>query len=155
MIDVPAVSCDDSSFVFSGWVDRSTGEYIAPDETTVELEGNGAVFEALWKNAELSDPEARHYSIESVPVNTQAELTFSIANNGTENLRNLKVECTGDDGLSVLKGNGIIREVKAGESVAVQGLKIVGTATGEHMIHVSLTDRDGDIWEADFSVNIV
>ncbi|MBO8435741.1 MAG: hypothetical protein IAA97_02015 [Spirochaetes bacterium] len=155
LIDVPALTEEDDSFVFAGWVDRSTGEYIAPDETEFELEGNGAVFEALWKNAELSDLEAKHYAIDSLPVNTQVDLTFVIANNGTENLKNVKIECTGDESLSVLSGNGSVRMVGAGDSVTLTGLRVVGTEAGEHMLHISATDRDGDSWSTDFTVTVV
>ncbi len=154
IIDVPALANDDDSFVFAGWVDPSTGEYIAPDETTFELEGNGAEFEALWKNAELSDLEARHYSIDALPVNTQADLTFVISNNGTEDLKNVEIECTGEDGLTVLSGNGVIRSVGAGDSVTVQGLKVVGKEAGDYMLHITATDRDGDVWSADFTVTV-
>ncbi len=154
LIDVPALSEADDSYVFAGWVDKSTGEYIAPDETEIELEGNGAVFEALWKNAELSDLSSKHYTIDALPVNTQADLTFVVANNGTEDLKNVEVSCTGDDGLRILQGNGTIRSVAAGDSVTVTGLRVVGTAEGEHMLTVSLTDRDGDTWSADFTVTV-
>ena len=154
IIDVPALSEPDDSYVFAGWVDRSTGEYIAPDETETELEGNGAVFEALWKNAELSDLECRHYDTAAIPVNTQADLTFVISNNGTEDLRNVEIECTGDDGLTVLSGNGTLRSVGAGDSVTIQGLRVVGTTAGDHMLHIAAVDRDGDTWSADFTVTI-
>ena len=154
-IAVPEITEPDDSYVFAGWVDRSTGEYIAPDETTVELEGNGAVFEALWKNAEISELESKHYDISALPVNTQTDLSFVVTNNGTEDLKNIKVECTSEDGLSVLSGNGSIRSIPAGESVVVQGLKVVGTEPGDYMINISLTDRDDDVWSGDFSVTIV
>ena len=154
-IAVPEISEPDDSYVFAGWVDRSTGEYIAPDETEVTLEGNGAVFEALWKNAGLSDLKARHYDISAIPVNTQADLTFTIANSGTEDLRNLSISCTGDDGLKVLSGNGSVRFVGAGDDVSIRGLRIVGTEKGDHMLRISAEDRDGDIWSADFTVTIV
>lgn len=154
-IDVPSLGEVDDSYIFAGWVDRSTGEYIAPDETTVELEGNGAVFEALWKNAEISELESKHYDIGALPVNTQTDLSFVVTNNGTEDLKNIKVECTSEDGLSVLSGNGSIRSIPAGESVVVQGLKVVGTEPGDYMINISLTDRDDDVWSGDFPVTIV
>ena len=155
IIDVPSLGEVDDSYIFAGWVDRSTGEYIAPDETTVELEGNGAVFEALWKNAEISELESKHYDISALPVNTQTDLSFVVTNNGTEDLKNIKVECTSEDGLSVLSGNGSIRSIPAGESVVVQGLKVVGTEPGDYMINISLTDRDDDVWSGDFPVTIV
>ncbi len=154
-ISVPVLTEPDVSYVFAGWVDKSTGEYIAPDETDFVLEGNGAVFEALWKNAELSDLEATHYDIAAIPVNTQADLSFVISNKGTEDLRNVKIETTGDDGLTVLKGNGTVRIVDGGSSVTVQGVKVVGTVAGDHMLHISAIDRDGDEWSADFTVTIV
>ena len=154
-VSVPVLTEPDDSYVVAGWVDKSTGEYIAPDETDFVLEGNGAVFEALWKNAELSDLEARHYDIAAIPVNTQADLSFVISNKGTEDLRNVKIETTGDDGLTVLKGNGTVRIVDGGSSVTVQGVKVVGTVAGDHMLHISAIDRDGDEWSADFTVTIV
>ena len=154
-IAVPAVNPSDDSMVFAGWVDRTTGEYIAPDDTEVVLEGNGAIFEALWKNAEISDLEPRHYDAAAIPVNTQADLTFTLTNGGTEDLRALDIECTGDEGLTVLRGNGTIRSVDAGDSVTVQGIRIVGTAAGDHVLSITATDRDGDTWSADFTVTIV
>ena len=154
-VAVPARQEPDSSFVFAGWVDRSTGDYIAPDETEVTLEGNGAAYEALWKNAEISDLEPRHYDAAAIPVNTQADLTFTLTNGGTEDLRALDIECTGDEGLTVLRGNGTIRSVDAGDSVTVQGIRIVGTAAGDHVLSITATDRDGDAWSADFTVTIV
>ena len=154
-IAVPEITEPDDSYVFAGWVDRSTGEYIAPDETEVTLEGNGAVFEALWKNAEISDLKARHYDISAIPVNTQADLTFTIANKGTEDLRNLSISCTGSDGLKVLNGNGSVRFIEAGDDVSIRGLRVVGTEAGDYMLHIAAEDRDGDIWSADFTVTIV
>ena len=155
VVDVPALTEPDDSYIFAGWVDKSTGDYIAPDETTVELEGNGAVYEALWKNAELSNLEAKHYDVAAIPVNTQAELSFDITNKGTEDLKNVDIETTSEDGLTVLRGNGTIRSVDAGDTVTVSGLKVVGTEPGDYMLHITATDRDGDIWEADFTVTVV
>ena len=155
VVDVPALTEPDDSYVFAGWVDKSTGDYIAPDETTVELEGNGAVYEALWKNAELSNLEAKHYDVAAIPVNTQAELSFDITNKGTEDLKNVDIETTSEDGLTVLRGNGTIRSVDAGDTVTVSGLKVVGTEPGDYMLLITATDRDGDIWEADFTVTVV
>ncbi len=155
VVDVPALTEPDDSYIFAGWVDKSTGDYIAPDETTVELEGNGAVYEALWKNAELSNLEAKHYDVAAIPVNTQAELSFDITNKGTEDLKNVDIETTSEDGLTVLRGNGTIRSVDAGDTVTVSGLKVVGTEPGDYMLHITATDRDGDVWEADFTVTVV
>ena len=155
VVDVPALTEPDDSYVFAGWVDKSTGDYIAPDETTVELEGNGAVYEALWKNAELSNLEAKHYDVAAIPVNTQAELSFDITNKGTEDLKNVDIETTSEDGLTVLRGNGTIRSVDAGDTVTVSGLKVVGTEPGDYMLHITATDRDDDVWEADFTVTVV
>ena len=90
----------------------------------------------------------------AIPVNTQADLTFVISNNGTEDLRNVEIECTGDDGLTVLSGNGTLRSVGAGDSVTIQGLRVVGTTAGDHMLHIAAVDRDGDTWSADFTVTI-
>ena len=154
-IAVPSLTAPDGSYVFAGWVDRSTGEYIAPDETEVVLEGNGAYFEALWKNAQLVDAKARHYSIDAIPAGTQADISFTIENNGTEDIRDAEVVCSGSDGLSVLRTNGSIRRIGADSSVAVQGVRVVATEPGSYTLHATLTDRDGDVWSADFPVTMV
>ena len=88
-------------------------------------------------------------------MNTQADLTFTIANKGTEDLRNLSISCTGSDGLKVLNGNGSVRFVEAGDDVSIRGLRVVGTEAGDYMLHIAAEDRDGDIWSADFTVTIV
>ena len=154
-IAVPALSEPDDSYVFAGWVDRTTGDYIAPDETEVTLEGNGAVYEALWKMAELSGLEARHYDIAAIPVNTQADLSFTLSNKGTEDLRNVEITAEGEDGLTVLNGNGTIRGVDGGEDVTVTGLRVVATEPGNYMLHITAADRDGDAWSADFPITAV
>ena len=62
-----------AGYVFTGWVDSATGEYIAPDETEYTLEGNGASFTALWKKVDFSDASATPYDISALPAGTRHE----------------------------------------------------------------------------------
>lgn len=153
-VSVPVLSAPDESYVFSGWVDKTTGEYIAPDDETVTLEGNGARFEALWKKIEIKDLSSRHYDTASLPLNTQVSLQFVLSNSGTEDLRNIEIECIGDDGLQVLSGSGRISFLGDGNDVTLTGLKAVGTSSGTHTLDITATDRDGDTWSSSFDVTV-
>ena len=152
-VAVPQLTAPDSSYVFAGWEDESTGVYLAPDDTEYALEGNGAVFKALWKKVDISALEGKHYDASALPVNTQAELSFTVSNAGTEDLRSLSVDIEGSDGLTVLTGSGRISFIRDGSSITMTGLKVVATESGEHAITVTITDRDGDVWEKSFTVS--
>ena len=154
-VAVPVLSAPDDSYIFAGWVDRSTGEYIAPEDTETTLEGNGAVFEALWKKAEITALDSKHYDLASIPMNTQIDLTFMLSNIGTEDLRGLTIECTGDEGLKVLNGNGSVSFLGDGNDVMLRGLRAVGTESGNHTLTITVTDRDGDTWSSSFDVTVV
>ena len=152
-IAIPELSAPDDTYVFAGWVDESTGVYLAPDDEQYVLEGNGAMFTALWKKVEISGLEGKLYDVSSLPVDTQAELSFVVSNAGTEDLRSLSIEVTGDEGLKVLTGNGKLSFLHDGSSMTMTGLKVVATENGEHTVSVTITDRDGDSWSSDFTVN--
>lgn len=152
-IAVPQLTAPDDTYVFAGWADESTGVYLAPYDEEYVLEGNGAVFKALWKKIDVSDLAGKHYDVNALPVNTQAELSFALSNAGTEDLRSLSIEVTGSEGLSVLTGNGKLSYLSDGSSITMTGLKVVATEAGEHTLTVTITDRDGDSWSSDFTVN--
>ena len=152
-VDVPAVTAPDDSYIFTGWVDKTTGEYIAPDETSYELEGNGAAFTALWKKVDFQNLTSRHYDTEALPVGTQVDLSFEIANSGSEDIRNAAIEVeSSDPGLTVLNGEGNVRFIAAGRTLTMNGLRVAATEPGTYTINVSLTDRDDDVWTGSFSV---
>ena len=152
-IDVPAVTAPDDSYIFTGWVDKTTGEYIAPDETSYELEGNGAAFTALWKKVDFQNLTSKHYDTEALPVGTQVDLSFEIANSGSENIRNAVIEVeSSDPGLTVLNGEGNVGFIAPGRTLTMNGLRVAATEPGTYTINVSLTDRDDDVWTGSFSV---
>ena len=152
-ITLPVLTAPDESYVFAGWEDESTGTYLAPDDEEYVLEGNGAVFKALWKKVEAADMSAAHYDMTSLPVNTQEELEFTLTNSGTEDLRSLLIEVTGSDGLTVLTGSGKVSFLKEGSSLTMTGLRVVATEAGEHTLTVTVTDRDSDSWTTEFTVS--
>ena len=88
-------------------------------------------------------------------MNTQIDLTFMLSNIGTEDLRGLTIECTGDEGLKVLNGNGSISFLGDGNDVTLRGLRAVGTESGNHTLTITVTDRDGDTWSSSFDVTVV
>ena len=152
-VTIPVLSAPDESYVFAGWVDETTGEYLAPFDEEYELEGNGAIFTALWKRVEVNDLKGTHYDTSALPVNTQEELEFTLTNSGTEDLRSLSIEVTGSEGLSVLTGRGKVSFLNDGSSLNMTGLRVVATDAGDHTLTVTVTDRDGDVWTSDFTVS--
>ena len=153
IVEVPALTAPDESYVFTGWVDSATGEYIAPDETEYTLEGNGASFTALWKKVDFSDASATPYDISALPAGTQAELSFDITNSGTEAVRNAAIEVTSSSPeLKVLNGEGRVRFIAPERTLTMQGLKVVATEPGTYDLNVTLTDRDDDVWTMNYSV---
>ena len=152
-IDVPQLAVPDESYVFTGWVDKTTGEYIAPDEDSYVLEGNGAAFTALWKKVDFQNLSSRHYDIEALPVDTQVDLSFDIANSGTEDIRNAEIRVVSEDpGFTVLNGDGHVRFIAAGRTLTMNGLRVVATEPGTYTLTASIADRDGDVWTGSFTV---
>lgn len=152
-IDVPQLAAPDESYVFTGWVDKTTGEYIAPDEDSYVLEGNGAAFTALWKKVDFQNLSSRHYDIEALPVDTQVGLSFDIANSGTEDIRNAEIRVVSEDpGFTVLNGDGHVRFIAAGRTLTMNGLRVVATEPGTYTLTASIADRDGDVWTGSFTV---
>ena len=152
-IDVPQLAAPDESYVFTGWVDKTTGEYIAPDEDSYVLEGNGAAFTALWKKVDFQNLSSRHYDIEALPVDTQVDLSFDIANSGTEDIRNAEISVVSEDpGFTVLNGDGHVRFIAAGRTLTMNGLRVVATEPGTYTLTASIADRDGDVWTGSFTV---
>ena len=152
-IDVPQLAAPDESYVFTGWVDKTTGEYIAPDDTSYELEGNGASFTALWKKVDFQNLSSRHYDPEALPVATQVDLSFDIANSGTEDIRNAEISVVSEDtGLTVLNGEGHVGFIAAGRTLTMNGLRVVATEPGTYTLSASIEDRDGDVWTGSFTV---
>lgn len=152
-IDVPQLAAPDESYVFTGWVDKTTGEYIAPDEDSYVLEGNGAAFTALWKKVDFQNLSSRHYDIEALPVDTQVGLSFDIANSGTEDIRNAEISVVSEDpGFTVLNGDGHVRFIAAGRTLTMNGLRVVATEPGTYTLTASIADRDGDVWTGSFTV---
>ncbi len=153
-IEVPVLTAPDSSYVFAGWVDRSNGDYISPDESDYIFSGNGASFEALWKKVEITDLSSP-YDLSALPVNTQIELSFTLSNKGNENLRNSKVEITSDEGVDIQMGSGRVHSLPGSRDVNATGLRIVVTEPGTHDITVTFTDRDGDSWSESFAITAI
>ena len=152
-IDVPQLAAPDESYVFTGWVDKTTGEYIAPDEDSYVLEGNGAAFTALWKKVDFQNLSSRHYDTEALPVDTQVDLSFDIANSGTEDIRNAEISVVSEEpGFTVLNGDGHVRFIAAGRTLTMNGLRVVATEPGTYTLTASIADRDGDVWTGSFTV---
>ena len=130
-VDVPAVTAPDDSYIFTG----------------------GAAFTALWKKVDFQNLTSRHYDTEALPVGTQVDLSFEIANSGSENIRNAAIEVeSSDPGLTVLNGEGNVGFIAPGRTLTMNGLRVAATEPGTYTINVSLTDRDDDVWTGSFSV---
>ncbi len=152
-IAVPSVSAADDGSVFAGWIDNTSGEYIAPDETVYTVRGSGANFVALYSNLEIKDLKTIPYS--TLPENTQVTLTFYVENTGNEDMKNLEVNISSDDeDLSILTDTLYFRRLPAGGSGYVS-TKVVYTGSESSRsipLNISVSDSDGNTWSQAFTV---
>lgn len=152
-IALPEVPANSEGRVFIGWYDETTGEFLGPEAEIYTVRGNGAKFEALYADVEISDVRTTPYS--TLPSNTQVTLKFNVENTGNEDFRNLEVSISSsDENLSILNDTLYFRRLPAG-SVGTVSTRVVYTGTESAKaipITVSVTDEDGNVWQNDFSL---
>ncbi len=152
-VDVPVLASDDGSYIFAGWSD-SSGDYIPAEENEYQVDGKGTVFHALWKKAEITDLDSRFYPLDSIPLNTQVELGFSLANKGTEDLKGVTVTLSSDsDDAVILRNHAYIPVSRAGSSLDLKGFTFAVKAAGSYTFTVTVSDSDGNVWSSEVSVN--
>ncbi len=158
VVNVPTPQRPDGA-IFAGWFDSTNGQFIAPDESEYTVSGKGAAFEALWKNITIKEMGSGSYSPDKAPVNTQLPLTFSIANTGSEDVRNLTIKVTSEsDQVTLMNTEAYSRGISEGRSVRLTGVKAVidkDTPSGTKLpITVSITDEDENTYTSTFYLTV-
>lgn len=94
-IPVPTVEAPHADYRFVGWYDRST-HTLLDDESTYTVQGNGAVFEALWKQVSFESIVPLYYGFDRLPTETQISVGFLLANEANVPVRNITVTGSSD-----------------------------------------------------------
>ncbi len=158
-IAVPVPTAPDSSYLFMGWREQSTGKTLTADASDYTVVGKGAAFQAMWKSLMLSDLYADHYSVTALPVNTQLTVGFTLKNQGTEPLRNITVTLSSDNpNLTVLNPTITYRGLSVDDSGVASGFRILvhdGAQSGTQLpLTVTATDSTGNSWSQTFTCTV-
>lgn len=149
LVGVPVLPERDG-YLFAGWWDRTSGAYIAPEDTEFAVEGNGAFFEALWVKLTVKNLMPRRY-VGSIPPNKPAEFAFVLKNDGTERMTDVEVEFTSDE-LLLNRNVFNVKSISAGKEQYMTGLNIVADGEGSYPLTATVTDKYGHEWEYSFTV---
>lgn len=158
-VAVPIPTAPDSSYIFAGWREQTSGKTLAPNTETYTVSGKGAAFKGMWKSLALTDLSTAHYDIAAIPVNTQLSASFSMKNQGTEPLRNVTVTLSSDSPyVSVLNPTVTYRGISAGQEGIASGFRFLvkGNAQvgAQIPLTVTATDNDGNTWTQTFTATV-
>ena len=153
VVKLPAVPEVTGQYIFEGWWDPSTGEYIAPDETEYAVRGNGGSFEALYLGLEVTNPQTSPYT--TIPSGTQVTMSFDVRNIGNEDIKGISVKISSPDpDVKFLSDTFSFRTIPS-ERVGRVSTSILYTGA-EHgkalPVDVELTDAEGNVWHGSFSL---
>jgi hypothetical protein len=116
-VQVPTPSAPDSSYLFAGWYDRSTGTLLK-DETTYTLTGKAASFEALWRELSIESVQPLYYAADKLPTQTQLSVGFSLKNGGSLALQGLQATLKTDSQfVTLIKDVLAVRPIPVGMQV--------------------------------------
>ncbi|AEV29553.1 hypothetical protein SpiGrapes_1756 [Sphaerochaeta pleomorpha str. Grapes] len=116
-VQVPTPVAPDSSYLFAGWYDRTTGTLLT-DEATYSLKGKAASFEALWRELSVEAVQPLYYAADKLPTQTQLSVGFSLKNGGTVALQGLQATMKTDSAyVTMIKDNLAVRSIPAGLQV--------------------------------------
>lgn len=116
-VQVPIPVAPDSSYLFAGWYDRTTGTLLT-DETTYSLAGKAASFEALWRELSVEAVQPLYYAADKLPTQTQLSVGFSLKNGGTIALQGLQATMKTDSAyVTMIKDNLAVRSIPVGLQV--------------------------------------
>jgi hypothetical protein len=116
-VQVPTPSAPDSSYLFVGWYDRSTGTLLK-DETTYTLTGKAASFEALWRELSIESVQPLYYAADKLPTQTQLSVGFSLKNGGSLALQGLQATLKTDSQfVTLIKDVLAVRPIPVGMQV--------------------------------------
>lgn len=155
VVEVPNFDKSGDEYIFSGWIDETTGEYLDKSASEYTVRGSGASFTPLYKALNVSDVSASPYS--ALPINTQIRLSFAVNNIGTDDISDLSVSVTSEnDGVRFITSSGYFKRIPSSRSGMVNLVSFVlddSIESGESIpFTVVLEDGEGNKWESSFTM---
>ena len=156
VVDIPAPAAQDDA-IFEGWYDRSSGQYLSPDETQYTVRGMGADFTALYSKLEAKEISTGHWNTGAIPTGTQIPLTFTLANSGTEDEDGIQVTVSSDSAYArLMNTSAYVRSMDAGDVRTLKGVLLVVDSecpSGQEIpVTVTMSDDDGAVFTSTFTL---
>ena len=173
-VAVPQVSPVDSNYRFVGWYDTATRTLLT-DETEYIVDGNGALFEGLYKHLSVDAISPLYYGFDRLPTDTQIAVGFSLANKGDLPLKGLSATLSTDSPLVTLVCDSLIlRDLPAGRyrtnnsRIATTSQSTISGESNtfrlvidkdapsgsEIPLTLTVTDQDGERWSSTVSFTV-
>lgn len=156
VVDIPAPAAQGEA-IFEGWYDRSSGQYLSPDETQYTVRGMGADFTALYSKLEAKEISTGHWNTGAIPTGTQIPLTFTLANSGTEDEDGIQVTVSSDSAYArLMNTSAYVRSMDAGDVRTLKGVLLVVDSecpSGQEIpVTVTMSDDDGAVFTSTFTL---
>ena len=156
VVDIPAPAAQGDA-IFEGWYDRSSGQYLSPDETQYTVRGMGADFTALYSKLEAKEISTGHWNTGAIPTGTQIPLTFTLANSGTEDEDGIQVTVSSDSAYArLMNTSAYVRSMDAGDVRTLKGVLLVVDSecpSGQEIpVTVTMSDDDGAVFTSTFTL---
>ena len=171
VVEVPLLTAPDDTYRFAHWYDPVNRISVA--EESYAVQGNGALFEAKWKQLSVEKVNTLFYDADHLPVKTQISVGFSLHNGGNTDLIGLVATLSSDSPyVTVLDKTISIRSLPAGtygtnnsSSPSKTETHIIGQANTFRFVidadtpsktvlpfSMTINDRDGETWTYEFSL---
>lgn len=152
--DVVVPEAPDSSYIFIGWYDDSTGEEVEGDTVTVD-DGESRTYTAYWKSVTLDEGSVKYYSDNTVPAGTQVKYTTTLTVGGNTDVRGLTLTLNETDNLKVLTKNQSFRTLSSGDKGSASFVIVLKGSSGDK-IDTTLTAKDstGNEWSIPVSFTV-
>ncbi len=152
--DVVVPEAPDSSYVFVGWYDDSTGKEVEGDTVTVE-EGESRTYTAYWKSVTLNEGSVKYYSDNTVPADTQVKYTTTLTVGGNVDVKGLTLTLAETDNLKVLTKNQSFRTLSSGDEGSASFVIVLKGSSGD-IVETTLTAKDsaGNEWSVPVSFTV-
>ncbi len=151
---VPTIDAPDSSYVFAGWYDTSSGKLLEDESVNVE-EGESRSYRALWKSIKVEEGKVKYYPSGVVPSSTQLLYTAVLYISGNSRLSGVTVTLEENDNVKVLSGDKYYRSLKSGDEIPLSFAVVLSGESGETVeTTITVKDSDGNVWETPVTFTI-
>ena len=152
--DVVVPEAPDSSYVFVGWYDDSTGKEVEGSTVTVD-EGESRTYTAYWKSVTLDEGSVKYYSDNAVPAETQVKYTTTLRVGGNVDVRGLTLTLSETENLKVLTKSQSFRTLSPGDEGSASFIIVVKGSSGD-TVETTLTAKDsaGNEWSVPVSFTV-